>query len=94
MPLLFFISTYCISKPEIGERLYEITIFDNDINSYAEVIETCMLVLNINMEEAFNIAYTIDTQGKYAMQVGGKNKANDIAKRIGKIGIKIKVERI
>ena len=76
------------------DDLYEARIVDNDYNTYQEVIDVCMLALELDLEQAFAIAWEVDHYGSCAVAEGPYEAAQAIANLIRTIGIEVQVNPV
>jgi ATP-dependent Clp protease adapter protein ClpS len=74
--------------------LYEVRIIDNDHNTYQEVMDITMLVLGINEEHAFAVAWEVDHYGSCAVAEGSYEASQSIANLIRTIGIEVQVNPV
>jgi ATP-dependent Clp protease adapter protein ClpS len=74
--------------------LYEVRMIDNDYNTYQEVIDITMLVLGIDQEDAFAVAWEVDHYGSCAVAEGSYEASQSIANLIRTIGIEVQVNPV
>ena len=67
-------------------------IIDNDVNTYAEVIDVCLQALPVTAEEAFRMATTVDQEGSCVVCVCSQSEADRTSEIIRAIGIEVRVE--
>ena len=77
-----------------SEDLYRVTIIDNDINTYDQVIQVCMEALQIKFEDAYRIALAVDNNGHATVFEGKIEEAQSVASVIRTIGIEVRVEQL
>lgn len=75
-------------------HLFEVRIIDNDFNTYQEVMDVTMLVLGINDEQAFAVAWEVDHRGSSVVAQGPREEAEAMADMIRSIGIEVQVNPI
>lgn len=69
-------------------------IFDNDYNTYQEVMEITMMALQVSEQEAYAIAWEVDHKGSCVVAHGPENDAEAIASVIRIIGIEVQVNPV
>jgi ATP-dependent Clp protease adapter protein ClpS len=78
--------------PRKEEGLFRVTILDNNVNTYEQVISVCMQALGITYEEGFEIALAVDNNGRATVFEGAQIQADMVARVIRTIGIEVLVE--
>ncbi|HBS04860.1 MAG TPA: hypothetical protein DEA96_07850 [Leptospiraceae bacterium] len=73
------------------ERIFRVTIIDNDYNTYEQVIRICMKALSVGFEEALQIAVAVDNNGEAEVFHGDETSALQVAEVIRSIGIEVRV---
>lgn len=68
-----------------------VTVFDNDKNTYEEVITILVLATGCTEEEAYIEAWEIDHYGKSVVHVSDENDCRRAAELIRVIGIRVEV---
>jgi ATP-dependent Clp protease adapter protein ClpS len=68
-----------------------VTVFNNDSNTYEEVIIVLMAATGCNSEEAYIEAWEIDHYGQCLVHRGSEDVCKTAAKTIASIGIKVEV---
>lgn len=71
---------------------FRVTILDNNVNTYEQVIAICMKALGISYEEGFEIALAVDNNGRATVFEGAEEEAAQVASVIRTIGIEVLVE--
>lgn len=71
--------------------LFYVVIYDNDTNTYQQVIDICMEALGITPDEAMGIALAIDNNGLAVVAQAPEGEAKRIAGIIGRIGIEVRI---
>lgn len=66
-----------------------VTVFDNDRNTYAEVMAILMLATRCGEEEAYVEAWEIDHFGSCVVHRSSQENCIEVADIIAKIGIKV-----
>jgi hypothetical protein len=89
-----------IEKTEIhelgaGERTdgWIVTVFDNEQNTYEEVVTILMIATHCGVDEAFIETWEIDHLGKSVVHTGSREACATVAQIIGTIGIKVEVSQ-
>jgi len=89
-----------IEAPELTEHISEqaekdwiVTVFNNDHNTYEEVIAVLMLATGCTFEEAYMEAWEVDHLGRSVVHYGGEKDCRQAADIIAKIGIRVEVSR-
>lgn len=80
-----------IEEPIGGGERWKVTVFDNDVNTYEEVIEVLIMATGCCREEAYCEAWEIDHFGKSDVHFGGHEECQGVAKLVGTIGIEVAV---
>jgi hypothetical protein len=73
-----------------GDR-WMVTVFNNEHNTYDEVIEVLMLATNCTEHEAYIETWEIDHLGRSNVHFAGEPECRDVAAIIGQIGIRVEV---
>lgn len=88
-----------IEAPEItstqslqGEN-WSVVVYNNDKNTYEEVMTVLMLATHCSAEEAYIEAWEIDHYGLCAVHRGSEDVCQQVAKVIATIGIRTEVEQ-
>ena len=68
-----------------------VTVFDNDHNTYEEVMKILMIATGCTAEEAYMEAWEIDHMGKSVVHYAGEKECRETADIIAKIGITVLV---
>ena len=86
-----------IEQPEVavpgqshGDR-WMVTVFNNEHNTYDEVIEILLLATNCSEHEAYIETWEIDHLGKSSVHFADEMECRDVASIIARIGIKVEV---
>ena len=75
-----------------GAARFPVRILDNPVNTYDEVIDVCVRVLGVSLEEGFRIAYAVDHEGSCVVGAWPRAEAERIAAGIAVIGIEVRIE--
>ncbi|MCE9557400.1 MAG: ATP-dependent Clp protease adaptor ClpS [Armatimonadetes bacterium] len=67
------------------------TVYNNDTNTYEEVIAILMIATGCDFEEAHMEAWEIDHLGASTVHIEGKPECEVVAAIIGQIGIRVEV---
>lgn len=73
-----------------SDRWY-VTAYNNDTNTYVEVIVVLMLATDCSEQEAYDATWEIDHYGKAVVYVNGESECRHAAKIISAIGIRVEV---
>ncbi len=68
-----------------------VTVFNNDVNTYDEVVSILMIATACSLDEAYMEAWEIDHLGKSVVHHGGERECRNAAKVIATIGIQVEV---
>ena len=77
-------------KPGPGE-FWHVTVFDNDKNSYEEVMTVLMLATSCSAEEAYIEAWEIDHYGACVVHRADEGECRGVADVVSAIGIRVEV---
>ncbi len=77
-------------KPEISGG-FRVVIIDNNVNTYQEVIEICMIALGVDFDHAYKIALAVDHNGEADVFHGTRSESEEIASVIRTIGIEVQI---
>ena len=70
-----------------------VTVFNNEQNTYDEVMTVLMVATGCNAEEAYIETWEIDHLGKSVVHQAGEQECRDAASIIATIGIKVEVSQ-
>lgn len=70
---------------------YIVIVYDNDVNTYEQVIHILKVATGCTHEEAYVEAWEIDKLGKSVVHHGGKEECERAAGIIRQIGIRVEV---
>ena len=70
---------------------YIVIVYDNDVNTYAEVIHILQLATGCTHEEAEIEAWEVDNLGKSVVHHGAKEECERAAGIVRQIGIRVEV---
>src|SRR5690242_14085748 len=79
------------SPIEQSEKDWIVTVYNNDYNTYEEVIAILILATGCNFEEAYMEAWEVDHLGRSVVHHGRETDCTKAAEIIGKIGIRVEV---
>ena len=68
-----------------------VVVFDNDVNTYEEVMKILMIATGCTAEEAYMEAWEIDHLGKSVVHYAGEKECREAGEVIARIGIKVLV---
>ncbi|HRJ27780.1 MAG TPA: ATP-dependent Clp protease adaptor ClpS [Fimbriimonadaceae bacterium] len=77
---------------EAGED-WVVTVYNNETNTYEEVITILMIATACTPDEAYIEAWEIDHYGRCGVHRASKEVCEDVAAIIRAIGIRVEVER-
>lgn len=86
-----------VLEPELDEKLegggagWAVTVFNNDVNTYQEVIAILVLATQCTVEEAYIEAWEIDHFGQSMVHRAGEAECRHAAAVISTIGIRVEV---
>lgn len=72
--------------------IWHVTVYDNDHNSYEEVITVLMIATGCDLEEAKIEAWEIDHLGQCVVHRAAEDECRSAADIIAQIGIRVEVE--
>jgi hypothetical protein len=78
---------------EQAEKDWIVTVYNNDVNTYEEVISILILATACSFDEAYLEAWEIDHLGRSVVHYGRETDCHKVAEIIGKIGIRVEVSR-
>lgn len=78
------------SRVEVGP-LWQVTVYDNDTNTYEEVITVLMIATGCTAEEAYIEAWEIDKYGQCVVHRADEPECQGVADVVGTIGIRVEV---
>jgi hypothetical protein len=78
-----------------GERTdgWIVTVFDNESNTYEEVMAILMIATRCSADEAYMETWEIDHLGKSVVHAGSRETCSSVAEVIGTIGISVEVSQ-
>lgn len=88
-----------IERPEIDEGQtsggygWIVTVFNNEKNTYDEVMMILMLATGCDEDEAYMETWEIDNLGKSVVHHGAEKECRDAAQIIARIGIRVEVSQ-
>jgi len=68
-----------------------VTVYNNDYNTYEEVITILMVATGCDLDEAWTETWEIDNLGKSVVHHGDEEECNEVARVISRIGIRVEV---
>lgn len=75
------------------DRSWVVRVFDNDVNTYEEVISILMIATHCSEEEAYIETWEIDHLGQSVVHVAKEDECHEVASVIRRIGIRVEVSR-
>ena len=89
-----------IEKPTISEDVHEgfdsgwvVTVYNNEHNTYEEVMNILILATGCDHEEAYLETWEIDHLGCSVVHHGKEDNCRKVAEIIAKIGIRVEVSQ-
>lgn len=76
---------------ELGSSSWIVTVYNNDHNTYDEVMTVLIVATGCTAREAFIETWEIDHLGKSVVHQSGENECLQIAEIISTIGIRVEV---
>ena len=70
-----------------------VTVYNNEVNTYDEVIMILMVATGCSMDEAYMETWEIDRLGKSVVHHAAKEECEQAASIITKIGIRVQVSQ-
>jgi ATP-dependent Clp protease adaptor protein ClpS len=70
-----------------------VTVYDNEHNTYQEVIAILMIATQCSADEAFIETWEVDHLGKSVVHSGSQDVCSSVAKVIATIGIRVEVSQ-
>jgi ATP-dependent Clp protease adapter protein ClpS len=85
-----------LDESDVGQQVGEfiVIVFDNDHNTYDQVIQILQKATGCSLEEAQMETWEIDHTGRSVVHHGDRPECERAAGIIGTIGIKVAVERV
>ena len=82
-----------IQEAGTGERTdgWIVTVFDNEYNTYQEVMAILMIATQCSADEAYIETWEVDHLGKSVVHAGSKDVCSLVAEIIATIGIRVEV---
>jgi hypothetical protein len=77
--------------PSLGRGEWVVTVFDNDVNTYDQVITILMVATGCSADEAYIEAWEIDHLGSSVVHQGPEDECNRVANIVSTIGIQVEV---
>lgn len=77
------------SGPGVGRWI--VTVYDNDENTYEEVLEILMRATGCDLDEAWTETWEIDNLGRSVVHHGNEDECRAVAEIISTIGIRVEV---
>jgi hypothetical protein len=75
-------------RPEVGPA-WIVTVYDNDVNTYEEVMTVLMLATCCTAEEAYIEAWEIDHYGHCVVHRADEEECKGVAEVVATIGIRV-----
>lgn len=91
-------STETIQRPDLSsqsntDREYIVTAFNNDTNSFDEVIYILVLATECSLDEAEMETWEIHHMGSSCVHIASKEECEHAARIIGSIGVRAEVQK-
>lgn len=78
---------------ELGDRPWIVTVYDNDTNTFEEVIAILMIATHCSQEEAEIETWEINYLGKSVVHVSEREECESVRDVIAQIGIRVEVSQ-
>lgn len=75
------------------DRGWIVTVYDNDFNTFAEVIAILMLATGCTQDEASMETWEVHHLGRSVVHHGGEDACRSVAKVIATIGIRVEATK-
>lgn len=72
---------------------WRVTVYDNDSNTYEQVITILMIATGCDLDEAYMEAWEVDHLGRSHVHFAGHDDCTRVAEIIATIGIRVEVEK-
>lgn len=89
-----------LERPELGnivapvkDREFIVRVYNNDSNTYEEVMTVLMLATSCDADEAYMEAWEIDHLGSSVVHSGSESVCEKAAQIISTIGIRVEVQK-
>jgi hypothetical protein len=79
------------SQSELSDSGWIVTVYNNDYNTYEEVIAILILATACHYEEAYLEAWEVDHLGRSVVHHGKETDCQRVGDIIAKIGIRVEV---
>jgi len=79
------------ATPSTGGERWHVTVFNNETNTYDEVITILIIATNCSPEEAWMETWEIDHLGQSVVHCGEREECESVAEVIATIGIRVEV---
>lgn len=79
------------ATPSTGGERWLVTVFNNETNTYDEVITILIIATNCSPDEAWTETWEIDHLGQSVVHCGGQEECETVAEIIATIGIRVEV---
>ena len=70
-----------------------VTVYNNDVNTYQEVMIVLILATGCDEQEAFIEAWEVDHYGQCVVHRSGQEECNQVSQVISTIGIRVEVSQ-
>jgi ATP-dependent Clp protease adapter protein ClpS len=94
------VNTAVIEDPEVsdsntrgGRGDWLVTVFNNDYNTYEQVMNILVIATECSMDEAFMETWEVDHLGKSVVHQGSEKECLRVASIIATIGIRVDVSK-
>lgn len=79
------------SQQSQAQKHWIVTVFNNEINTYDEVMNILMIATNCSVDEAYMETWEIDHLGQSVVHFGKEKECSAVAEVIRTIGIRVEV---
>ncbi len=81
-----------IADTDIGNGGSVVVVYDNDYNTFEEVMEILQLATGCSVEEAYMETWEVHHLGKSVVHHGDRDECKKVASVISRIGIRVTVD--
>jgi len=78
-----------IATQETGGDGWVVTVFDNEVNTFEEVITILVIATGCTLQEAYIEAWEVDHYGRCVVHRGSQDECEQVAEIVATIGIQV-----
>ena len=78
---------------EVSDRSWLVTVYDNSVNTYDEVIAILMIATHCDFDEAWMETWEIDNLGRSVVHASDREECETVSEVIAQIGIRVEVTK-